>query len=79
MKLSAAIAVLIPAIAAAALIPRRADPPPVRMDAIVTDSRDRPIRDLTLADFEVTDAGQTRPVDAVGLETRRVHDWVPEG
>jgi hypothetical protein len=33
------------------------EPPPVRLDAIVTDSKDRPIRDLKLTDFEVTDSG----------------------
>jgi len=52
----AAIAIVLPAIAAAALVPlAMAEPPPVRLDAIVTDSKDRPIRDLKLTDFEVTD------------------------
>jgi VWFA-related protein len=65
----AAIAVVLPAIVAAALAPLLAEPPPVRLDAIVTDSQDRPIRDLTLTDFEITDNGQTRPVDAVALQS----------
>jgi len=64
----AAIAIVLPAIAAAALV--AAEPPPVRMDAIVTDSKDRPIRDLKLTDFEVTDNGQARPVDDVALQSR---------
>jgi VWFA-related protein len=64
----AAIAVFIPAIAAAALALKE-DPPPVRMDAVVTDSKDRPIRGLTPTDFEITDNGQPRPVDAVTLQS----------
>ena len=67
----AAIAIVLPAIAAAALVPlAMAEPPPVRLDAIVTDSKDRPIRDLKLTDFEVTDNGQVRPVDDVTLQSR---------
>jgi VWFA-related protein len=67
----AAIAIVLPAIAAAAPAPLLAEPPPVRLDAIVTDTKDRPIRDLKLTDFEVTDNGQIRPVDDVTLQSRR--------
>ena len=70
MRLSevAAIAVFVQAIAATAPV---VEPPPVRMDAIVTDRKDRPIRDLKLTDFEITDNGQARPVDAVTLQSSR--------
>jgi len=70
MRLSsvAAIAVLLSAIAAAAPV---VEPPPVRMDVIVTDRKDQPIRDLKLTDFDVTDAGQSRPVDAVTLQSSK--------
>ncbi len=64
----AAIAVLISAVAAAAPV---VEPPPVRLDVIVTDRKDQPIRNLTLTDFEVTDAGQTRPVDAVTRQSSK--------
>lgn len=37
----------------------------IRLDVIVTDLKDRPIQDLKLADFEISDAGEMRTVDAV--------------
>lgn len=41
----------------------------VRLDVIVTDRHERPIRDLRMADVEVTDSGETRVVDSVSLQT----------
>jgi hypothetical protein len=38
---------------------------PIRLDAIVTDRNDRPIRDLKLSDVEISDAGESRPVDGL--------------
>jgi VWFA-related protein len=40
----------------------------VRLDAIVTDGRHRPIRDLRAADFEVSDSGSARVIDEVSLQ-----------
>ena len=34
----------------------------VRLDVVVTDRHARPIRDLRIGDFEVTDSGETRVV-----------------
>ena len=42
---------------------------PIRVDAIVTDARARPIRDLTPADFEIIDAGQVRPADSAVFQS----------
>jgi VWFA-related protein len=41
----------------------------VRIDAIITDAKARPIRDLKRTDFEITDNGQARPVDDVTLQS----------
>lgn len=41
---------------------------PIQIDAIVTDSKDRPIRDLKPSDFELVDSGQSRPVEGAALE-----------
>jgi VWFA-related protein len=43
----------------------------IQLDAIVTDAHDRPIRDLTRADFEITDKGEPRPIDTAVLNVRK--------
>lgn len=42
---------------------------PVTLDVIVTDAKSRPITNLRAADFELVDAGESRPV-----ETARLHE-----
>ena len=46
-------------------------PAPIRLDAIVTDRKDRPIRDLSASDFEIRDNGELRPIDSATLESGR--------
>ena len=46
-------------------------PAAIRLDAIVTDRKDRVIRDLKSSDFEISDNGESRPVDSATLETGR--------
>ena len=46
-------------------------PVPIRLDAIVTDRKDRPIRDLSASDFEIRDNGEPRPIDSATLESGR--------
>lgn len=64
---------------AAALTLRSAQTPgdgpdaPVRLDVIVTDRHERPIRDLRMADFEVTDSGEARPIEGVALQKAAEH------
>jgi VWFA-related protein len=41
----------------------------VTLDVVVTDAKARPIQDLRPADFELIDSGDTRPVDAVRLQS----------
>jgi VWFA-related protein len=41
----------------------------VRVDAIVTDARSRPIRDLAPSDFEIVDAGEARPADSAVFQS----------
>src|SRR5260221_7831405 len=65
---AAALAILVSAGPRAAPAPL-VEPPPVRLDAIVTDRQDRPIRDLKVSDFQTTDAGESRPVDAIALQS----------
>lgn len=38
---------------------------PVSLDVVVTDAKMRPLQDLKVSDFELTDAGEIRAVDAV--------------
>jgi VWFA-related protein len=40
----------------------------VTLDVVVTDAKSRPIKDLKPADLELSDAGETRAVDAVRLQ-----------
>jgi VWFA-related protein len=42
---------------------------PIRLDTIVTDAKARPIRDLTVADFQIIDAGETVPLESAVLQT----------
>jgi VWFA-related protein len=51
--------------------PAESPPDIIRLDAIVTDRNDRPIRDLQTSDFEISDNGQNRPVDSATLESGR--------
>jgi VWFA-related protein len=48
-----------------------AAPDVIHLDAIVTDLNERPIRDLSLSDFELSDNGEGRPIDSVTLESGR--------
>lgn len=41
----------------------------IQLDAIVTDGNERPIRDLTLPDFQITDAGENIPIESVSLQS----------
>jgi VWFA-related protein len=41
----------------------------VRLDVVVTDLHERPVRDLRVADFEVTDSGEARVVESASLQT----------
>ena len=45
------------------------DRPPFRIDAVVTDSRGRPILDLRPTDFELLENGVARPIESVQLRT----------
>ena len=40
----------------------------IQLDVIVTDAAARPVRTLTAADFEVVDAGESRPIDSAVLK-----------
>jgi VWFA-related protein len=51
--------------------PAESPPDTIRLDAIVTDRSDHPIRDLKTSDFEISDNGQNRPVDSATLESGR--------
>ena len=42
---------------------------PVTLDVIITDAQSRPLKELEPADLEVTDAGETREVDAVRVQS----------
>ncbi len=46
-----------------------ADVPSIRIDAVVTDAKGRPILDLRPSDFELLDNGASRPIGAVELRT----------
>jgi len=46
-------------------------PPPVHLDAIVTDKTNRPVRNLSGSDFEVIDAGESMPIESVSRETSK--------
>src|SRR5437660_1359199 len=70
------VAVLAILLAAALRVGPAADSPapapaPIRLDAIVTDRKDRPIRDLSASDFEIRDNGDPRPIDSATLESGR--------
>jgi VWFA-related protein len=41
---------------------------PVTLDVVVTDAKSRPVRDLRPDDLELTDAGETRGIEAVRLQ-----------
>jgi VWFA-related protein len=41
---------------------------PVTLDFVATDAQSRPLKDLRPADLELTDAGETRTVDAIRLQ-----------
>jgi VWFA-related protein len=43
--------------------------PSIRIDAVVTDAKGRPILDLRPSDFEILENGSTRPIGAVELRT----------
>lgn len=49
--------------------PAAVDVPPVRIDAIVTDARGRPILNLHPADFELIESGTPHPLTTVELRT----------
>lgn len=42
---------------------------PITLDVVVTDTRARPVKDLTPADFELTDSGEPRAIDAVQVQS----------
>ncbi len=46
-----------------------AEPPVIHLDAIVTDRQGRMIRDLRASDFQLTDDGSARPIEAASLES----------
>jgi VWFA-related protein len=48
-----------------AVVPVSAADEPVSLDVVVTDAKMRPLQDLKVSDFELTDAGEIRAVDAV--------------
>jgi len=45
----------------------------IRLDAVVTDRRQQPIRGLRTTDFEVNDSGELRPVDTVTVQRATGH------
>jgi VWFA-related protein len=45
----------------------------IRLDAVVTDRRQQPIRGLRTTDFEVNDSGELRPVDTVTVQKATGH------
>ena len=52
-----------------AVVPISAADEPVSLDVVVTDAKMRPLQDLKVSDFELTDAGENRAVDAVRLQS----------
>lgn len=75
LALSLAAVSSVPALRAQAQVPDGStallanDPalPPVRIDAIVTDGKHRPVRNLRAADFELRVDGAVRPVESIEL------------
>jgi VWFA-related protein len=49
----------------------RAGDEPVSLDVVVTDAKERPLRDLRPADLELTDSGETWAIDAVSNPPER--------
>ena len=54
------------------------DRPPLRIDAVVTDSQGRPILDLRPSDFELLENGVARPIESVQLRTLPKDGGAPE-
>src|SRR5688572_7192886 len=46
----------------------------IHLDAVVTDRKQRPIRDLSAGDFEISESGEPRTIESVRLQSggRRV-------